>query len=178
MTNLPKQYQWLYDIDGPLSLKQAVLLYGTIEKPGSGSNPTILTWADECGLEDAYSNDAIPWCGLFVAVCMKRAGWKPVDNPLWARNWCNYGTGQKVAMLGDILVFPRGSGGHVAFYVGEDTTHYHILGGNQSNRVSIIRKPKTPILAIRRSKWRVRQPDDVKVVKVSPSGIPIGGSEI
>lgn len=49
-------------------------------------------------------------------------------------------------MLGDVLVFPRGAGGHVAFYVGEDSRHFHILGGNQDNQVSIILKAKQPLI--------------------------------
>jgi cell wall-associated NlpC family hydrolase len=37
-------------------------------------------------------------------------------------------------MLGDVLVFRRGGGGHVALYVGEDEEAFHVLGGNQADR--------------------------------------------
>lgn len=183
-TSLPAAYKWLYDKQyAPLILKQAIALYGTVEIPGTKSNPVIMTWAEELGLKKVYSNDDIPWCGLFIAICALRAGWNPVDDPLWARNWAKFGkpvnyanTKPGAAALGDILVFPRGSGGHVAFYVGEDKTHYHILGGNQSNKVCIIRQPKSPILAVRRCDWRISQPLDVKPVTLSSKGAPTGVS--
>lgn len=177
MTALPKAYAWLSDEPGPKMLLEAVALYGTIEAPGKANNPTITNWAKECGI-GAYSTDAIPWCGLFMAVCAKRAGWARPSNPLWARDWATWGkprTGP--AMLGDVLVFVRDGGGHVAIYVGEDATHYHILGGNQSDRVSIVRRAKKPILAVRQAPWRVAQPPNVRRVMLSASGAPVAGSE-
>jgi hypothetical protein len=38
-----------------------------------------------------YVTDSTPWCGLLAAVVMKRAGWDPVKNPLWALNWSKFG---------------------------------------------------------------------------------------
>jgi hypothetical protein len=43
------------------------------------------------------------------------------------------------AALGDVLAFVRNGGGHVGLYVDEDASAYHVLGGNQSDRVSITR---------------------------------------
>jgi hypothetical protein len=40
------------------------------------------------------------------------------------------------------MVFKRAGGGHVGFYVGEDKDAYHILGGNQSDMVSVARVAK------------------------------------
>ncbi len=52
-----------------------------------------------------------------------------------------------------MLVFWRGSPsswkGHVGFYWAEDETCYHVLGGNQSDRVSITRIRKSRLLAAR-----------------------------
>jgi uncharacterized protein (TIGR02594 family) len=158
-------------------MKEALALYGTTEVPGKGSNPTIEDWAEECGL-GAYSTDAIPWCGLFMAVCAKRATWARPPNPLWARDWLKWGVARHgPALLGDVLVYPRGSGGHVAIYVGEDKTSYHILGGNQSDKVSIVRKAKLPILGIRHAPWRIAEPPNVRRVYLTAAGTPIGGSE-
>ncbi len=177
MTALPSKYAWLNRELGPKMLREAIKEYGVVEAPGSANNPKITAWAKECGI-GAYSTDAIPWCGLFMAVCAKRANWARPPNPLWARDWALWGkprTGG--AMLGDVLVFPRGSGGHVAMYVGEDATHYHIIGGNQSDQVCIIRKAKTPILAIRQAPWRIAQPPNVRKVPLTAGGTPTGGSE-
>jgi len=39
--------------------------------------------------------------------------------------------------------------GHVGFYAGEDERAYHVLGGNQSDSVSITRIPKDRLLEAR-----------------------------
>lgn len=175
MIKLPSAYEWLADESGPRMLVEMLALFGTRETPGPRNNPTIMGWAKEIGV--AYPNDATAWCGLGMGVAAARAKWMPPRNPLWARNWAGWGTAQKVAMLGDVLVFPRGKGGHVALYVGEDDTHYHILGANQGDAVSIVRKPKRPILAIRRAAWRYGQPGNVRVVKLAATGAPVSTKE-
>ncbi len=38
---------------------------------------------------------------------------------------------------------------HVGLYAGEDDTHYNVLGGNQSNSVSVARIEKSRLVAIR-----------------------------
>lgn len=169
---LPEQYAWLEHEPGPRMLVECLKLYGTLEVPGKGNNPTILKWAKEVGLAGAYKADSVAWCGLVMAVAAKRAGWPyaPEGNALWARNWAEWGKPTDTAMLGDVLVFPRGQGGHVAIYVGEDKTHYHLLGGNQSDAVSIKRKPKAPIIAMRRAPWKIAQPPNVRVVLLGSKG--------
>lgn len=177
MGKLPKGYEWLEREPGPKELLEALKLYGTVEFAGTPDNPVIIGWADE--VNTTYPGDEVAWCGLFISVVAKRAGWDyhPNGNALWARNWASWGTKQQVAMLGDTLVFPRGKGGHVALYVGEDDTHFHILGGNQRDAVNIVRKPKSPLLAIRRAKWKAAQPANVRRVFLSADGAPVAGSE-
>lgn len=167
----PAQYKWLAKETGPQMLLHALAIFGTKELAGSADSPVILAWADECGVK-GYKHDSTAWCGLTMAVCAKRAGWdyNPAGNALWALNWATWGTRQSVAMLGDVLVFQRGSGGHVAMYVGEDATHYHLLGGNQSDQVMIKRRPKKPIVAIRRAPWRIAQPANVRRVHLAAAG--------
>lgn len=168
---LPAQYKWLASETGPRILVEALKTYGTAEKPGPGSNPSILKWAEDVGLERVYKSDDTAWCGLWMAYVVKQAGWDDPLNPLWARNWLNFGTPQKVAMLGDVLVFSRGkNAGHVGLYVGEDNTAYHVLGGNQSDQVNIKRISKTRLLGVRRCPWRVNQPKNVKPVKLAATG--------
>lgn len=167
---LPAQYQWLSKEPGPRILVEALKTYGTAEKPGPGSNPSILKWAEDVGLDRVYKTDETAWCGLWLAYVAKQAGWDDPVNPLWARNWLNFGTPQKKAALGDVLVFSRGSGGHVGLYVGEDATAYHVLGGNQSNSVSFKRIAKTRLLGIRRCPWRINQPANVRAVKLAANG--------
>lgn len=151
-------------------LLEALKIYGTKEVVGDGDNPVILEWAKETGLQRDYKHDATAWCGLAMAVVAKRAGKELPPGPLWALNWAQFG--HKVtdgAKLGDMLVFKRAGGGHVAIYVGEDTDCYHCLGGNQADMVNIVRKPKSRAYAIRRANY-VNQPANVRKVVLSGSG--------
>ncbi|KAA0683576.1 TIGR02594 family protein [Roseomonas genomospecies 6] len=130
-------------------MDEAKRLMGTKEVSGSGSNKVILQWADN--LDIHYPNDDIPWCGLFVAHCIGAT--LPLEalpnNPLGARNWLKFGKACE-PVWGAILVFWRGSEagwqGHVGFCAGMDNDAYHVLGGNQSNSVSIARIAKNRLL--------------------------------
>jgi len=122
-------------------------------------------------LEDVYTNDEIAWCGLWMAIVTKRAGWEPVDNPLWARNWAKFGEAVDKPMLGDVLVFSREAGGHVGMYVGESAKSFHVLGGNQSNAVSFALIDKGRLIAARRPIWRIAQPVEVASIIRNGAGI-------
>lgn len=165
---IPQAYQWLNQITPPNTIKEALKLYGVKEKLGPENNPEIMSWVSETNI-NGYNADSIPWCGLFAALIVKRAGWEIVEGPLWARNWANFGQASSPA-LGDILVFARDGGGHVGFYVAEDKDYYHVIGGNQSDMVNIIRISKSRLIAARRPKWKVAQPPSVKKYIVSATG--------
>lgn len=163
-------YKWLADVGTlPKDIQEGIKLLGTLETPGPGNNPTILSWAKELGLNKTYSDDSIPWCGLFAAVVVKRAGKEPVEDPLWARNWAKFGDPAGTASLGDILVFVRDGGGHVGFYIAEDPTAYHVLAGNQHDSVNITRIAKTRCVAVRRPHYNVK-PASVKPYIVAATG--------
>lgn len=172
---LPLRYSWLLDLSPlPLIIHEGLKLLGTIEQQGAASSPTIMGWKDELAREgvavSGYSDDSVAWCGLFVAKVALAAGKAPSQNPLWARNWAQWGEPSPQPSLGDVLVFPRGSGGHVAIYIAEDNAGYfHILGGNQGDAVNIMRKKKQPLLAARRAPYR-NKPATVKPYIVEASG--------
>ena len=172
--NLPRQYAWLSSEAGPRLLVEALKTYGTIVKSGAGSNPSILAWAKITGLDRIYRNDATAWCGLWMAYVVLQAGWDVPLNPLAARNWLNFGSAVEKPALGDVLVLSRGpaSGfsGHVGVYVGEDAQAFHVLGGNQSDRVMIKRISKTRLLGARRCPWRINQPAAVRPVVLAANG--------
>jgi uncharacterized protein (TIGR02594 family) len=135
-------------------LQEAFRLIGTREQPGAGSNEAILGWAREINVL-SYTDDDIPWCGLFVAHCIgSQLPEEPLpNNPLGARRWETFGRAETAPCLGAVMVFwreSRQSGkGHVGFYWAEDDAAYHILGGNQSNSVSVARVSKERFLAAR-----------------------------
>ncbi|OYV04060.1 MAG: TIGR02594 family protein, partial [Verrucomicrobiales bacterium VVV1] len=95
-------------------------------------------------------------------------------NPLGARNWLAFGVLQQKPSLGDVLVFWRGASGgfngHVGLYVGEDAQAFHVLGGNQSDRVMIKRIAKNRLLGARRCPWRINQPAAVRPVVLAANG--------
>lgn len=166
---LPAQYAWLEAEDGPRILVEALHLYGVVEARGAADNPAILGWAKEAGIA-GYTHDSIAWCGLFLAVCSKRAGYELPRVPLRALAWAEWGTPAPLTMLGDVLVFQREGGGHVGLYVGEDDTAYHVLGGNQSDQVKISRIGRERLHAARRSPWRTAQPPNVRRIILAASG--------
>ena len=120
--------------------EEAKHLMGTKEILGPGNSPVIMDWAKDLDLQ--YKGDDVPWCGLFVAHCIGATlPQEPLPgNPLGARQWEKFGAATE-PRLGAVMVFWRkslASGlGHVGFYVGEDDTAYQILGGNQSDKVSL-----------------------------------------
>jgi uncharacterized protein (TIGR02594 family) len=168
---LPARYAWLAREPGPKMIVEALKLFGTMEAPGLANNPTIIAWAKEVGGEvaDVYEADSIPWCGLFMAVIAKRAGKEITKHPLWALSWSAFGAKSPAAALGDVLVFVRNGGGHVGLYVGEDASAFHVLGGNQSDRVCITRVAKSRLYAARRPLYRV-QPDNVRPIHLEATG--------
>lgn len=131
---------------------EARRLLGTKETLGKASNPVIMDWAKD--LDIAYSGDDVAWCGLFVAHCMKVGA--PLDpqnfNRLSSRAWGDYGRAVQPC-YGAIVTFWRGSRdgwtGHVGILIGEDATAWQIIGGNQSDSVSITRMAKDRALAFR-----------------------------
>ncbi|WAJ29342.1 TIGR02594 family protein [Antarcticirhabdus aurantiaca] len=97
----------------------------------------------------------IAWCGAFVAMVLAIVlpEERMPSNPLGARNWLKAGINLDGPQVGAIVVFWRGAksgwSGHVGFVVGHDRTHVHVLGGNQSDSVSIARIGKDRLLGYR-----------------------------
>ena len=168
--NISRSYRWLAQEPAPRHLLKAVELYGVTEIVGPKHNPVIMGWAKELGLENVYKSDEIPWCGLFTAIAIHRAGRPVVNGPLWALNWNKFGVQVSKPMLGDILTFTRNGGGHVGFYVGEDETAYHVLGGNQGNKVCVSRILKKRLSQARRPEYK-SQPTNIRRIMLASNGV-------
>lgn len=133
--------------DEPAWLTEARKHIGTKEIPGPKHNPKILGWVKRLG--GWFADDETPWCGTFVAHCMDAAGHKPIPKHWYrAKDWLQFGK-TTPPRIGAIAVFGRSGGGHVGFVVGEDATHLHVLGGNQSNMVNVARIAKNRLLGYR-----------------------------
>ena len=143
----------------PASLSpQGPLPWITEAKSALGRNEArdrswLMDWLKRDGrsLGDPAKNT---WCGDFVETCIRMAlPDEPLlgalgTNPYWARDWLLFRQEIK-PVTGAALIFERGSGGHVGFAVGQDDAHFFVLGGNQSDAVTIARITKSRLLGAR-----------------------------
>jgi uncharacterized protein (TIGR02594 family) len=171
MITLPKEFQDLAKKERPKLLVEALRLFGTREIVGPQHSSQIMGWAKKLGMAREYTMDETPWCGLFAAVVVYNAEYTPVPGALRALNWAKWGNAADQASLGDVLVFKRPGGGHVGLYVGENTSHYYVLGGNQGNCVCIVLVDKTRCVAVRRPQFKIGQPDEVKPIWRNAAGV-------
>ena len=121
-----------------------------------------------------------PWCGDFVETCLRVAlPDEPLlgalgSNPYWARNWMLFGQ-QVPPIAGAVLIFERGSGGHVGFAMGQDDTHFYVLGGNQSDAVTLARIAKSRLIGAR---WPTTWPPRLqRLPTMTPGDVPTSTNE-
>lgn len=103
------------------------------------------------------------WCAAFINAVLEESNIESNNNhayPLTARAFLDWGVKVSKENIepGDIVIFPRGRQGwqgHVGFYlktqVVNGVEYYLILGGNQSNKVSIVPYRASRSLGIRRA---------------------------
>lgn len=109
---------------------------GLREVPGSGNNATIQRWLTN--LRAWWSEDSVPWCGVYVAQVMDEAQIIKPKHWYRAKAWAEWGDRLVLPALGCVVVFERQGGGHVGFVVGTDQHgRLQVLGGNQNDQVSI-----------------------------------------
>lgn len=123
---------------------------GVREVVGSGDNPRIVEYLRSATLAAPYgSNDETAWCSAFANWCIERAGYAGTDSA-WARSWLNWGRKTDTPLIGCITVFERDvTSGHVAFFVARSGDNIKVLGGNQSDAVSIADYPAARLLGFR-----------------------------
>jgi uncharacterized protein (TIGR02594 family) len=150
---------------------------GVREAPGAANAATIMGWAQALGakvLGIVYGADSIPWCGLYVAQVVSEAGFKPPPISVRARAWASWGAPCPPRM-GAVLVFERPGGGHVGFYAGETDAAYRVLGGNQSDAVSLAWIAKARCIAVR---WPPGAPEPARAGRVHlAAGGPLSENE-
>ena len=118
------------------------------EKDGPSSHPRIAQYLHRVGMAE---NDEIPWCAAFVNWCLDEAGPRGTGKAN-ARSYLAWGD-ESPRRVGAIVVLTRGvpSGweGHVGFLLDWNDWTLTLLGGNQSNRVSIASYPASRLLGFR-----------------------------
>jgi len=138
-----------FDAQGLPWIKHARRVLGLHEEL---HNTKLRDWLKSDG--HALGDPAVlPWCGDFVETSIRlglpdeQFTGKVAENPYWALNWREFGQ-YSGPTFGAIASITRDGGGHVGFLVGENKNHYFLLGGNQSNTVSIAPKKKSRFSAV------------------------------
>ena len=136
----------------PFKIAQGYI--GTTEGPGPEDNPAIMAMYASVG-HDWVEHDSVAWCAAFVGHCLEKAGLRSTRR-LDARSYLEWGIPVDLAdaQEGDVVVFSRGSKswqGHVGFFVKTTGTMIEVLGGNQSDAVTIQRYAKSRLLGVRRA---------------------------
>jgi uncharacterized protein (TIGR02594 family) len=134
-------------------------LRGTKENPSAtASHPRLKEMFADTGFA-SYDDSKLPWCGVAMGYCHIKAGWPRPDLPKYievARDWLEFGESVEKPQRGDIAILWRGSRsgwkGHVAFFHGYgDNGKILLLGGNQSDSVSVVAYDPDRVLGYRRA---------------------------
>ena len=118
----------------PIWVQIALAEQGQAELAGAQHNPRIVEYHATTGFR--AKDDETPWCASFVGWCLEQAELRSAASAA-ARSYETWGVPLEKPVLGAVVTFTRQGGGHVGFYMGERGGKWLILGGNQSNRVSI-----------------------------------------
>lgn len=147
----------------PFQLAQRYVGVKELSAPGK-DHPLIQWWLSLCTGFTIETPDEIAWCSAFA----NGMTWElslPRSKSAAARSWLAVGARIDLAQATpgyDVVILQRGDGpqpgvevlaaqGHVGFFAGWDgPDRVLVLGGNQSNSVSIQSFPKARILAIQR----------------------------
>jgi uncharacterized protein (TIGR02594 family) len=138
---------------------------GESEVKGPEDNPRILQYRATTTLR-SYSDEAA-WCSSFVNWCLLQVGITGTNSAA-AISWINWGK-PCVPMTGAVTIIRNAkvagsrltaSGYHVGFLVQDLSSHYRLLGGNQSDQVKKTLFPKCAWRLIGHRwpdfKWRIK----------------------
>jgi uncharacterized protein (TIGR02594 family) len=136
----------------PKWMKLARAELGVKEVAGPAHNPAVLGYFRDAGFPE-IDDDETAWCAGFCNAMIERGGYAG-SKSLAARSFLTWGKPVNKPYPGCIAVFSRGDPrswtGHVGFYVGESGGSIQVLGGNQSNQVSIAPQAKSRLLGYRK----------------------------
>ena len=123
---------------------------GVKEITGSAHEAKIVKFFADAGHPDIRS-DEVAWCAAFAGAMLEAVGIRSTRS-LTARSYLKWGRAIDKPIPGCIVVFKRGNStwqGHVAFYEKDGGNYIWVLGGNQSNAVTIQKYAKSNVLGYR-----------------------------
>lgn len=74
----------------PMWIDHALRHVGLREIPGKQHNPTIIKWLSQ--LKGWWKEDETPWCGTFVAHCLREAGLPIPQHWYRAKAYADFGS--------------------------------------------------------------------------------------
>lgn len=126
---------------------------GVHETPGPLATPRVIEYAQHTTLH--ATSDEVPWCSSFANFCVDSAGFKGTHSAA-ARSWLGWGVAINKPVLGCIVIFDRHddsnpNAAHVAVCDHPDISNgiIRVIGGNQSDKVSVARFPVSKVLGYR-----------------------------
>jgi len=123
-------------------------MLGLEEIPGARDNPFVVGLWNLGKTGQNVNDDETPWCAAWVSAVLEMSGIKSARTG-WARSYMSWGQSLPGPAYGAIVVFRRGSGGHVGFVVGRRGKDLMVLGGNQHNSVNVSPHSTTRVLGYR-----------------------------
>jgi uncharacterized protein (TIGR02594 family) len=150
---LPPEIEAPSPDSGPAWLRHMVRVIGTKEQPGAADNPMIIDAAAFIGMQfpelkaysATYKHDETPWCGLAAAWGVTKAGIMPPMEYLASVKWREWGYDVKSAERGAIACLD----GHVAYVYLDLGSTIYLVGGNQSDAVTVMPVNASSVLAYR-----------------------------
>lgn len=139
-----------------------------VEAPAETMPPWMAEMHRKMGLHEIRDNAALiawlkigrylgnprdlPWCGDAIESCIaKTLPSEPLPaNPFFAQAWNTFGVDVKVPLVGGIGVIRwTPTSGHVGIVAGIDGGTVYMLGGNQSNSISVAGFPRSKFIGFR-----------------------------
>lgn len=135
------------NVDTPW-LKLAENALGVREDAGAANDKEVGSYfRDAVGV---VHPDSVPWCAAFVGAMLKRCNY-PGSGSLMARSYLNWGSALTAPRKGCVVVLKRGSppSGHVGFAHDWTASSIRLLGGNQSDAVTVASFKRADVLGYR-----------------------------
>jgi uncharacterized protein (TIGR02594 family) len=142
--------EWSDDMAQPAWIAGAWADLGVREWSGAADNPRIVAYYRDLG-HGTVTHDEVAWCAAFVGASLERASVASTRS-LLARSYLGWGHAIDKGRLGAVAVFSRGpdqGAGHVGFYLDRDATRVFVLGGNQSDAVTVTAIESHRLLGLR-----------------------------
>ena len=124
---------------------------GQKEVPGPADNPVIAAWYHLTTLDPSMWHDATAWCAVFVNAGFMLNNIKTIRSAR-AVDWLGWGVPVVEPKKGDIAIFDFGGGDHhVAYVLAYQGDFVQVIGGNQSDTVTIASYPASSVMGYRRA---------------------------